>query len=46
MTGQVARSSGGPDDPAVDELVRRKALANGLPAAMIGRCGGWRSCLR
>ncbi|GAA3617447.1 hypothetical protein GCM10022419_123610 [Nonomuraea rosea] len=32
VVGQVPRSAGGPDDPAAGELVRRKALANGLSA--------------
>ncbi|MGW4802458.1 hypothetical protein ACWEPC_59600, partial [Nonomuraea sp. NPDC004297] len=37
VLAEVPRSSGGPDDPAVDELARRKALANGLPATTLAR---------
>ncbi|TYB64281.1 MmgE/PrpD family protein [Nonomuraea sp. PA05] len=34
---QVPRSSGGPGDPGIDELARRKALAGGLPVAVVER---------
>lgn len=34
-TGHVARSGGGPDDPGIDQLVLRKALANGLSQSVV-----------
>ncbi|MGW0808680.1 MmgE/PrpD family protein [Nonomuraea sp. NPDC002799] len=35
VVAEVPRSSGGPGDPGIDELVRSKALANGLPRTVL-----------